>query len=197
MSNARKFDRKRLVTLLLLALFTAIVVVLQLAGAFIRLGTFSVSLVLMPIVVGAALCGALSGGWLGFVFGLAVLLSGDAAAFIQINPAGTVAVVLLKGALAGLASGAVYKLTSRKNKTLAAIISAITAPIVNTGVFTIGCYLFFLPALTEWAAGAGFASATPYIFTMLIGLNFFFELGVNLVLCPVIVRLVRYGQSRG
>ena len=37
-----------------LALFTAIVVVLQLLGSFIKFGPFAVSLVLIPIVVGAA-----------------------------------------------------------------------------------------------------------------------------------------------
>lgn len=37
-----------------LAIFTAIVVVLQLLGSFIKVGSFSISLVLIPIVVGAA-----------------------------------------------------------------------------------------------------------------------------------------------
>ncbi len=38
-----------------LGLFTAIVVVLQLMGSFIKFGTFSISLVLVPVVIGAAL----------------------------------------------------------------------------------------------------------------------------------------------
>ena len=65
-------------TLVGLGLLTAIVVVLQLVGSFIKFGTFSISLVLMPIVVGAALYGVGAGAWLGFVFGVVVLLSGDA-----------------------------------------------------------------------------------------------------------------------
>jgi len=63
-----------------LGLFTAIVIVLQLMGSFIRFGTFSISLVLVPVVIGAALYGAGAGAWLGFVFGVVVLLSGGAAA---------------------------------------------------------------------------------------------------------------------
>ena len=59
-----------------LGLFTAIVIVLQLMGSFIRFGTFSISLVLVPVVIGAALYGAGAGAWLGFVFGVVVLLSG-------------------------------------------------------------------------------------------------------------------------
>jgi thiamine transporter ThiT len=43
------------------ALLTAIVFVLQVLGSFVRFGPFSISLVLVPIVVGAALYGAYSG----------------------------------------------------------------------------------------------------------------------------------------
>ena len=38
-----------------IGLMTAIVVVLQLIGSAIRFGTFSISLVLIPIVIGTAL----------------------------------------------------------------------------------------------------------------------------------------------
>ena len=79
-----------------LGLFTAIVVVLQLLGSFIKFGTFSVSLVLVPVVIGAALYGATAGAWLGFVFGVVVLLSGDAAAFLGVNALGTVLTVLVR-----------------------------------------------------------------------------------------------------
>lgn len=46
-------------------LFAAIIVVLQLIGGGIRFGTFSISLVLVPIVVGTAVYGWQMGGWLG------------------------------------------------------------------------------------------------------------------------------------
>ena len=87
-------------------LLTAVVVVLQLLGSFIHFGPFSISLVLIPIVVGASLYGVLSGAWLGLAFGITVLISGNAAAFLAVNPGGTVVTVLLKGALAGLLAGA-------------------------------------------------------------------------------------------
>ena len=127
-----------------LGLFTAIVVVLQLMGSFIKFGTFSISLVLVPVVIGAALYGAGAGAWLGFVFGVVVLLSGDAAAFLGVNALGTVLTVLVKGALAGYVSGLVYKALENKNRTLAVALAAVTCPVVNTGVFLIGCLLFFM-----------------------------------------------------
>jgi uncharacterized membrane protein len=189
MNTSKHFDTRKLVTL---ALLTAIVVVFQFLGAFIRFGPFSVSLVLMPIAVGAALVGVYAGGWLGLVFGFVVLITGDAAPFLAINPAGTIIVVLLKGMFAGLAAGAVYRLYAKKSRTVAAIIAAAVCPFVNTGIFIIGSYVFFLPTITEWGAAAGFASATAFIFFGMVGFNFLFELILNLVLSPVIVRLIQY-----
>ena len=182
--------------LTLLAILTAIVVVLQFLGAFVRFGPFSVSLVLMPIVIGAALIGRLAGGWLGLLFGVVVLASGDANAFLMINPVGTVVVVMLKGILAGLAAGCVYKLLSGISKTVGAVAAAVVCPIVNTGVFIIGSYVFFLPTLTEWGMAAGFTSVAAFIFIGLISANFLFELGLNVLLSPAIVRLIQFGRDR-
>ena len=122
-------------TLVLAALMTALVVILQFMGSFVRLGPFQCSLVLMPIVVGAAMCGPKVSAWLGFVFGMVVLLNGDAAAFLTVNAIGTVITVLVKGTLCGLCAGLVYNLLKEKNKYLAVFAAAIVCPIVNTGVF--------------------------------------------------------------
>ena len=173
-----------------LAMLTAIVVVLQFLGSFIKLGMFSVSLVLVPIVVGAAICGPLAGLWLGFVFGIIVLVSGDAAAFFAVNEIGTVVTVIVKGSMAGLVSGLVYKLFEKKNKYVAVFSSAVVCPIVNTGIFLLGCLVFFLETVTEWGAAVGYESAGAYMILGLAGGNFLFELLFNIFLGPVIVTLI-------
>lgn len=172
------------------AIFTALVIVLQLMGSFIRFGPFSISLVLVPIVIGSAMCGYKIGGWLGFVFGLAVLLSGDASAFFSINVIGTVITVLLKGTLCGLSAGFIYRLLSKHNRYLAVMASAVICPIVNTGVFLLGCVVFFMDTIIKWGADAGFTSAAGYMFLGLAGGNFLFELVTNIVLAPVILRII-------
>lgn len=177
------------------ALFTAIVVVLQLLGSFIRFGPFSISLVLIPIVVGTALYGVGAGAWLGLVFGVTVLASGDASAFLAVNVPGTIITVLVKGIACGALAGLVYKLIEKKNKYAATICAAITAPIVNTGVFLLGCVIFFMPTIEGWAAAAGVASAGTYMITGLAGLNFIAEFVVNIVLSPIIVRIINIGKK--
>ncbi len=166
-------------------------------GSFIRFGTFSISLVLVPVVIGAALYGAGAGAsgsalWSAVV----VLLSGDAAAFLGVNALGTILTVLVKGTLAGLLSGLVYKALENKNRTLAVAVAAVVCPVVNTGVFLIGCLLFFMETIGGWADAMGFgANVGQYMIVGLVGANFIFELLFNVVLSPVVVRLIRIGKK--
>lgn len=178
-----------------IGLFTAIVVVLQLLGGGIKFGMFSISLVLIPIVVGAAVYGWQAGAWLGLAFGMTVLLTGDAAAFMAVNVPGTILTVLVKGIGCGLAAGLVYKLLERYNKVIAVVAAAICCPVVNTGIFLIGCKLFFYETVSAWGAAAGFANAAAYMFLGLAGINFLIELGTNMVLAPVITRLIKLGSK--
>ena len=179
-----------------LALFTALIVILQLLGIFIRFGPVSVSLVALPIAVGAAVYGGAAGLWLGFVFGMVVLLSGDAAAFFAFSVPGTLLTVLVKGAACGGMAGLVYAWLSRKNRTLAAVAAGIVCPVVNTGVFLLGCRIFFMPMLASMAQSLGFGdNVGRFMIFGLVGVNFLAELGVNIVLSPVILRLIRIGRK--
>ncbi len=180
-------NKKSTEILVMGAILTALVIVLQLMGAFIRFGMFSISLVLIPIVIGAATCGPKVSAWLGGVFGVVVLLSGDAAAFLAIDVFGTIVTVLVKGIACGLAAGLVYKLLEKYNRYVAVVVAAIVCPVVNTGVFLLGCLVFFMETVTEWAGGSNVGA---YMITGLVGFNFLFELGTNMVLSPVVVRLL-------
>ena len=178
-----------------IALFTAIVVVLQALGGAIKVGQFTFSFVLVPIVVGAAVYGVAAGAWLGFVFGVVVLLSGDAGAFMAVNVLGTILTVLVKGALCGLAAGGVYKLFEKKNRYLAVFLAAVVCPTVNTGVFLLGCIAFFMDTIRGWAEALGFANAGRYMVLSLAGINYICEIVVNIILAPVISRLIKIGQK--
>ena len=175
-----------------IGIFTAIVVVLQLVASSIKFGPFSITLTLAPIIIGTALYGLGAGAWLGLVFGAMVLATGDAAPFLAVNVPGTIGLVLLKGALAGLAAGAVYKALEKKGELPAAICAGITAPVVNTGVFVLGCFAFFMPTISQWAGGA---NTIKYLFLTMIGVNFLVELAINCILATVIVKIIKIGKK--
>lgn len=172
------------------AVLTALVIVLQYLGSFIKFGMFSISLVLIPIVIGAATCGPKISTWLGFVFGAMVLISGDAAAFLTIDVFGTVFTVLVKGIACGLLAGLTYRLLEKKNRYLAVIAAAIVCPLANTGVFLIGCFLFFFETIKEWGIGLGYSNVIAYMILGLVGGNFLFEMAFNIVLSPTVVRVL-------
>lgn len=183
-----KFDVRKLTGL---ALLTAIVVVLQLlTTAVARAGMFSFTIALVPIVVGAALYGWKSGAWLGFVFACLTLL--DAGAFFAISIPGTIITCIVKGTMAGLMAGVMYKLIEKKNKFVAVLAAAIAAPVMNTGFFILGCLVFFMDFVKQLA---GATNAFVFILVGFVGINFFIELGVNLVLSPTIVKLIRIGKK--
>lgn len=190
MTNNEK-RKKQIETLALGAVLTALVIILQFMGSFIRFGMFSVSLVLVPIVIGAAMCGIKVAAWLGFVFGAVVLLSGDAAPFMSISLYGTVITVLAKGIGCGLAAGFVYKLLNEKSKYLAVMAASVVCPVVNTGIFLLGCAVFFLEGITPWAAAEGCKNVVEYMFLFLAGGNFIFELVTNLILGPAVTTILK------
>ena len=183
--------------LVIASVLTAVVVILQIMAILTRavLPVFAINLVLIPIVIGAAIGGVGVGTWLGFVSGVAILISGDATAFLSINIAGTLVTVLLKGALSGLAAAFVYKLFEKKNRYLAVLMAALTCPIVNTGIFVLGTLVFFMGTIREWGAGLGYQNAFAYIFLGMIGINFIIELVLNVILSPVVVRLLRIKEK--
>ncbi len=189
-------------TMVLGAVLTALVFILQYLGSFIKLGPFSISLVLIPIVIGAATCGTAISTWLGFVFGAAVLLCGDAAPFLAAHVAGTIITVLAKGLLCGLCAGLAYKgifnLTAKfssgkkGNTFLSVAVAAIICPIVNTGVFLLGCLLFFMPVIAEWTLGAGLGQdVARYMIFVLVGANFLVEMLSNIILSPVATHIIK------
>lgn len=177
------------------AMLMAIVIVLQaLSYALpIKVGPFSLSFVLVPVVVGAAVYGLSAGGILGAAFGAVVVINcitgGDAGGAIvyAASPFLCIVVVMAKGVLAGLATGGVYRLLAGKNTFLATVVSAIVCPLVNTGVFVMGMLLFFMDVLTAWAGGTELLN---YIILSLVGGNFLIEVAINALLSPIIVRII-------
>lgn len=164
----------------LLAILTAIVIVLQLVFApMIGAATgLSPALVLIPIVIGVATCGLGGGAWLGAVFALIVMFDPTTVPFIQHNLLLTILLVFLKGVGSALIAGLVFKLFSKKNKYLAITLAAIVAPVFNTGIFVLGSLLFFVEI------------TGVEIYMLFISLNFVVETVINAAFVPAIYHIL-------
>ena len=176
---------------------TAFVIVLQwLATATTFFGPFSTAVGLIPIVLGAILCGPAIGAWLGFVFGMVVLLTGGAALFLAFDIPGTFITVLSKGTACGLVAGLVYKGISKYNKIWATILASFICPIVNTSVFLLGCFIFFMDSADAIASELGLQVSGMALFWALAMGNFILEVVSNTVLSPVILRVLKFANKK-
>lgn len=189
-------NRQKILMLTELAVLTAIVLVLQLCGIAIPLPFLAtpVSLVLLPIALGAMKSGPIAGMWLGAVFGVITVIGGVSGrdAFTSIlfadHPLITILLCMAKAMLAGLACGLVYKALKKKNEYLALYTASIITPVVNTGVFILGGLL-----MSDTMKSNFVADGQTVIYFLVIGcagLNFVFELLVNILFAPALRRVL-------
>ena len=188
-----------------LAVLIAVVAVFQLFLGQIRVGPVTLTFVLLPIVVGAVILGPEAGAILGFVFGAIVLIQGitgqDHFTFVifQAHPVTTSLLCVGKGVAAGGCAGLVYKLLRKKNETVAAVAAAATAPVVNTGLFILWGLLLVRDTLSANLATFSWSGDSVLLFLIIgcAGINFLVEFALNVILSPVIVRVMQAVRQQG
>ena len=193
---------KKILETVELAVLVALVVTLQLVSAIVPPigGMVSITLTLVPVVVGAILFGIKGGVVLGTAFGAIVLIN----CIIPLDPGGnilwnanplmTALLCFVKGIAAGLIPAVLYSACRGKKervgkgrKLLSTLIAAMFAPIANTGLFICGMAIFFMDTLSAWAGGSNIVT---YVLFGLAGVNFLIEFLINIILAPTIVRIV-------
>ena len=192
--------KQTILRLVQLGLLSGLIILLQAVIVIPMPGSLTLSLVLVPIVVGAVLYGAKAGAILGGVFGVLVsvmAIQGQLGALttmmVEHNALLTVTVCMLKGVAAGWIAGLVNG--AFKTRTLIGIFAAAAAaPIVNTGIFLLGMFTVFHGVLVEVAGGANLLT---FAIVALVGFNFLIEFGANLLLAPAISSIVKAVKKIG
>lgn len=178
----KNFNTRRIAAL---GTLTALCVALQVMSNYITFGPVSITLALIPVVIGAILYGVKGGAFLGAVVGIVVLLSPSTSGFLAFNPVMTIILCLVKTSLAGAVSALLFKAINKKKTLPAVVVSSLIVPIINTGLFAIGVLLFFLPLFGEGI------EAVKYLFLTVIGINFIVEFLVNALLASTIYYLIK------
>ena len=181
-----------------LGILFALVIVLQSIASF---GVINICLCLIPITLGGMLLGWRSGLSLGITFGAVAAFWGIVGRDIftlylfQANPAMTILICLVKGAACGVVPALLYKLISGNKQStgrslVASIVASISAPVANTGLFAVGCFII-MDDVTSVAGKLGLVAENfvTLLFVGLISVNFFVELAINTVFSPVLNKL--------
>lgn len=183
-----------------MAILLALVVVLQ---SISSLGLIPLCLCLVPITLGAVVLDWKCAGILGFAFGVVALFWGIVGKDVftlylfGASPVMTILICIVKGTLAGILPALVFNALKSKNHLLASIAAAITAPIVNTGVFALGCLIIREDVIaTAGKLGVEAVNFATLLFVVIIGVNFFIELLINAVFAPALDKVETVVKKR-
>lgn len=196
--DRRRKQKQQILYLVQLALLTAVIMALHFSGVAIPAFGTKISLVLIPIALGAMLLGPAAGAILGFIYGATVFVSlgvmhmDPFTGFLFDNtPVMAVLICTVKTTAAGLVAGWVYRALSKKSVWLAVFVAAALVPTINTGVFVLGCFII-MGTINDYIAsqGGGF-TAVYFILILCAGINYLLELAINLIFSPALERLVR------
>lgn len=170
-------------------LLLALEILFQIIGNYLQFGEVNINITLVTIVLGAVMYGPLSGAVLGFFNGVVTLFSPSTLAlFMTVSPLGTIIACLFKCTIAGLVAGFVFKALKNKNLILALVVSGLTVPIINTGIFAVCALLFFRPILERFQGD--FPNIYAFLIIGFIGINFIFEVVVTPLLSTLLGTIV-------
>ena len=191
-----------------LALFSALILLLNYTPlGYIRVFALEITLIIIPVTLGAMLLGPADGAILGGVFGLTSFAtcfgsSQFGVTLLAINPIGTFITGVVARVLAGGLTGLVFERLHRSEKLrpISYAMGGLLGPVFNTLFFMSCIVLFFWN--TEFIQGmaAAMGAANPLTFVVLfVGINAVFETVVSFLvstaLCRVLYPVVHRGTA--
>lgn len=172
--------------LVLLALFISIMLVMNFTPlGYITTGLFSITLMTIPVALGAVCTGVSGGAVLGFVFGLTSFLQAfgigymidpSAATLFNEKPLAYTVTCFVPRILTGVIAGLVFDIFKKRGKTgiVPITISSALVPVLNTALFMTFYILLYSDTVL---AGKSFMA----VFLTALTLNFFIEFSVTLI----------------
>lgn len=187
MKQKNRFSAYRLTVL---AILSALTVVFQLISSQLTIGTVSITLSLVPIVIGAVLLGPSAGALLGAVLGAVNFVASFSNPFLLLLFQSAPIVYLLlcfgKTIAAGAVSGWIARFFHKKNSFVGVCLSSLATPVVNTGLFFAAMLTVFRAPIVSYFGEAAAADIVVFVAVTLIGINFIVEFAINAVLCPAV-----------
>ena len=189
---------KRNLTLAQLGMLSALIVIMTFVPyiGYISIGALSITLLHIPLIVGACVLGAKGGLFLGAVWGITCIIKAATSPVAVTDPLFTNPLVsLLPRLIAGLVAGLIFELISKKFKKhhLASVLSAISACVTNT-VFVMGS-LYLVYGNTSDAAKLGIVQfdlgSFIYFVLAAFGTNAIFEMIIGVVVAVPVSHALR------
>lgn len=166
--------KSRVLFLTEIAVLVALIILLTVTGlGYLKFGLLSITIITIPVAVGAAVLGPLAGTLLGLAFGITSFVQcfgADpfGALLLSVNPFYTFLLCVVVRVLVGLFTGLIAK--AFKNKpTISCIAASFACPILNTTLFLGTLFLLFWNALPD--AGIDVSGGVIAVFAAMAGVN--------------------------
>lgn len=130
---------------------------------YLKTAGIEISFMMLPVVIGAIICGPLGGAVLGGLFGITSFIqcfgtSAFGVFVLSLNPVFTFIICMIPRILAGWLAGIIYKAICKKDKSryISVAISSFSGALLNTIFFMGGIILLFwnndsfTSKMTEW-----------------------------------------------
>ena len=191
--RTKKTDK--LFRLTFLALFTAIIIIMDFTPiGYIVTPFFSITLMTLPVAIGAVCTGISGGLYLSFLFGLTSFLmcfnigfmpDRTASLMFSANPFGTVFTCFIPRLLAGLITALIFLIFKKRENTgiVAFAISCAAMPVLNTVLFLTSYYLFFKNTLLA-------TTTVKALITAAFSINGLVELAITLLVGTVVAKTI-------
>lgn len=185
-------------TLTQLGILTAIIVVMAFTPlGYIRTAGLSITLLHIPVIVGAALIGPVGGVVLGTVFGLTSLfqcfgLEAFGTTLMTISPIGCIITCLLPRILFGWLAAVLYRLFAAKAGKLGCALTGAVATLCHTLMFMTSLSLFFYGSdyLQSIATGLGVSNVFAFVLAF-VGINGLLEIALAAVVTAALVPVLK------
>jgi uncharacterized membrane protein len=169
LSGGRTRMSGKILKMVQLSILTAILIVMSLTPlGYLRVGTVSITFLMIPVVIGAIVCGPAGGAFLGFIFGITSFLQcvtgGDQLGALAwaANPFGAFIMCIPPRVLAGFLPGLVVKALGDKVRPITFPTAALFGSLLNTVLF-LGALLLIFGNNSELMKGLGFSQGGSII----------------------------------
>lgn len=203
MADLKSRSSAKTLKLVQLAVFCSIIILMGFTPlGFMKVGVIEITLIVIPVAIGAILLGPGGGTVLGAAFGVVSFIqcfgfSAFGSFLLGISPFNTFILCIVPRVLVGFLTGLIYKLLSgiikRGGKTLSSIIAALACPVMNTALFIAALILLFGNNSSVLDV---FSVTNAWAIYAVIALNAVVEAGVTLVVSAAVARVMIHFLKR-
>lgn len=190
-------QKTKTIWLVQIAMLTAIILLLAFTPlGYIRTGGLEITLIVIPVAVGAVILGPVGGLVLGAVFGITSFIqcfgmSAFGSVLLSISPVKTFVTCVVTRTLMGWLTGVIYQGMKKvsHNRSLSTVVANLCCPLMNTLLFMSCIVIFFYQTDYIQSMVSMLGATNPFLFVLgFVGINGLVEAALCFIVGSAVTR---------